>query len=114
ATSAAANKAAGASKAATVASVAVSPAPQPPVVLPATPTSAGRISNTVNHAVGDEYVYASMDPYSKVVSRRQTWAVSRVTEDHVEYNNGKIVTDLLGNLIRRDAERWTPNHYHCA
>src|SRR6185503_17600052 len=62
------------------------------------PYTQGTASADFGHKVGDEYEYALMDPFSKVAYKRETWVVTRVTEDRIEYNDGNIATDLVGNL----------------
>lgn len=55
----------------------------------------------LSYRVGDRYVYRSIDLLTKVENRKATNTVTEVTEDKVIYNNGTLVTDLLGNLIKR-------------
>jgi hypothetical protein len=51
--------------------------------------------------VGDRYVYRPSDLLTKVEGKEIVNAVTEVTEDRVIFNNGALVTDLLGNLLKR-------------
>jgi hypothetical protein len=55
----------------------------------------------LTYRVGDRYVYRSIDLLTKVENRKLVGTVTEVTDDKVIYNNGALVTDLLGNLIKR-------------
>lgn len=55
----------------------------------------------LTYRVGDRYVYRVIDLLTKVEERRPVNTVTEVTEDRVIYNDGALVTDLLGNLLRR-------------
>ncbi|MBZ0125482.1 MAG: DUF3108 domain-containing protein [Rhodocyclaceae bacterium] len=55
----------------------------------------------LDYRVGDRYVYRSIDLLTKVEGKSSINTVTAVTEDKVIYNNGALVTDLLGNLIKR-------------
>lgn len=55
----------------------------------------------LSYRVGDRYVYRSIDLLTKVENRKLVNTVSEVADDRVIYNNGALVTDLLGNLLRR-------------
>jgi len=62
--------------------------------------------------VGDEVSYAVLDPISKV---RQSVASGRVTRvdadaDRVEMNNGAILLDLMGNLLKFGPTTFDPPH----
>ena len=55
----------------------------------------------LGYRIGDRYVYRSIDLLTKVENRKLVNTVSEVAEDKVIYNNGALVTDLLGNLLKR-------------
>lgn len=55
----------------------------------------------LDYRVGDRYVFRTLDLLTNVEGRRLINTVSEVTEDKVIYNNGALVTDLLGNVIKR-------------
>ena len=66
----------------------------------------------LTYRVGDRYVFRTLDLLTNVEGRRFANTVSEVTEDQVIYNNGALVTDLLGNLIKRpDGARFGPNQF---
>lgn len=66
----------------------------------------------LTYRVGDRYVFRTLDLLTNVEGRRLANTVSEVTEDQVIYNNGALVTDLLGNLIKRpDGARFGPNQF---
>ena len=48
--------------------------------------------------IGDRYVYRSLDMLTKVEGREHKNRITEITEDRVIFNNGALVTDLLGNL----------------
>jgi hypothetical protein len=51
-----------------------------------------------------------MDLYSKVVSETFSITVTRITDTQVIYNDGRVVTDLLGNPVKaRDRREFSPN-----
>ncbi len=52
----------------------------------------------LNFRIGDRYVYRSLDMLTKVEGREHKNRITEVTEDRVIFNNGALVTDLLGNL----------------
>lgn len=64
----------------------------------------------LTYRVGDRYVFRTLDLLTKVEGRQLVNTVSEVTEDRVIYNNGALVTDLLGNTLRRpDGTSFGPN-----
>ena len=67
----------------------------------ANPFSKGTGLVDLNYRVGDRYVFRSIDLLTSVENRKLVNTVSEVTEDKVIYNNGTLVTDLLGNVIKR-------------
>lgn len=66
----------------------------------------------LNYRVGDRYVFRTQDLLTKVEGRQLVNTVSEVTEDRVIYNNGALVTDLLGNLLKRpDGTTFGPSQF---
>jgi hypothetical protein len=74
------------------------------------PYTQGTASANTKYKVGDSYTYNEMDLFSKVVSSTYTQTVTSISEREVIYNNGQIVTDLLGNPVKaRDGRTFSPN-----
>src|SRR5262249_54685883 len=74
------------------------------------PYTLGSATASTKYKVGDSYTYHEMDLYSKVVQGTYTATVTSITEREILYNNGRIVTDLLGNPVRaRDGREYSPN-----
>lgn len=66
----------------------------------------------LDYRVGDRYVFRSIDLLTRVENRKLINTVSEVAEDKVIYNNGALVTDLLGNLLRRpDGTTYGPSQF---
>lgn len=66
----------------------------------------------LNYRVGDRYVFRTLDLLTNVEGRRLANTVSEVTEDKVIYNNGALVTDLLGNVLKRpDGATFSPSQF---
>ena len=83
-----------------------------PVNTAANPFTKGTGVIDLTYRVGDRYVFRTLDLLTNVEGRRLANTVSEVTEDQVIYNNGALVTDLLGNLIKRpDGARFGPNQF---
>ena len=64
------------------------------------PYTQGTAHADVAYKVGDRYSFQAMDIYSRVVSREMHQRVSGVTPGEVIYGDGRLVTDLLGNVKR--------------
>jgi hypothetical protein len=74
------------------------------------PYSQGTATFKPAYKVGDMYTYNFMDLYSKVVSQTNSVRITEITDTQVIYNNGRVITDLLGNpLLHPDGRRLTPN-----
>ncbi len=66
----------------------------------------------LDYRIGDRYVFRSIDLLTKVENRKLINTVSEVAEDKVIYNNGALITDLLGNLLRRpDGTTFGPSQF---
>ena len=66
------------------------------------PFSAGRFPLARNFTVGDRYTLRMSDALTGVVRWEKTRDVTRVDveSDRVEYENGLVVSDLMGNSVR--------------
>ncbi|MEA3193083.1 MAG: hypothetical protein QOD26_1416 [Betaproteobacteria bacterium] len=62
------------------------------------PYTQGTARADIAYKVGDRYRFQVMDIYSKVVSREMNHRVTAVTANEVIYNDGRVTTDLLGNV----------------
>ena len=73
------------------------------VVIPSqdgNPFTRGTVYADTRYTIGDEYRYASSDEQSDSARRRRI-SVTAVSQVEVPFNNGRFVTDLLGNVRRR-------------
>ncbi len=74
------------------------------------PYTQGSASTDTDYKIGDSYTYNQMDLYSKVVSETFTITVTRITDTQVIYNDGRVITDLLGNPVKaRDGREFSPH-----
>jgi hypothetical protein len=74
------------------------------------PYSQGTATFKPAYKVGDMYTYNFMDLYSKVVSQTNSIRITAITDTQVIYNNGRLITDLLGNgVLLTDGRRLTPS-----
>ena len=55
----------------------------------------------LGYRIGDRYVYRSIDLLTTVENRKLVNTVSEIAGDRIIYNGGALVTDLLGNLLKR-------------
>ena len=66
----------------------------------------------LDYRVGDRYVFRSIDLMTKVENSKISNTVTELTDDKVIYNNGALVTDLLGNLLKRpDGASFGPSQF---
>jgi len=72
------------------------------------PYSQGAASISTKYKVGDSYTYNALDPISKVAYSTRTETVTAVTEREIFYNNGEIITDLLGNPVKARGFEYSP------
>ena len=73
------------------------------------PFTRGSAEANLKWQVGDSYVYRITDLLGVETSRNVTQTVTAVTAEEVHYSNG-IITDLLGNVLRRAGGRiYSPN-----
>ena len=67
------------------------------------PFSRGTAKVDLDFKTGDMYSYRVINTLTNVESRQFAGKITAVTDDEVIYGNGRLVTDLLGNIIK------TPN-----
>jgi hypothetical protein len=66
----------------------------------ANPFSKGTALSDVNYRVGDFYAYRSVDLLTRLETEKRRFAVTELTDTEVIFNDGKRITDYLGNLLR--------------
>ena len=76
----------------------------------ANPYSKGSATSNTAYKVGDRYIYRRMDLFSKVETNTFTNVVTQVTENEVIYDDGRVITDLLGNFLKLPDGRRLPPH----
>ena len=88
------------------------PGRPPPVLIrpTANPMSAGSYALDRNYSVGDVAVFTTADPVYGRATGREELRVTRVDldEDAIEINEGQIVIDSMGNLIKRGTFTYDP------
>jgi hypothetical protein len=74
------------------------------------PASAGTYALNRRYSIGDEAVYAESDPVFGAKQRDRRIRVTRVDEDgdRVEFNQGRIIKDTLGNAIKSNNNSFDP------
>jgi len=73
------------------------------------PFTQGSARADVDYKVGDFYTYQRRDRDTREDYGRSTIRVTEVTDTHVIYNDGKVVHDRLGNVVRLpDGRHFTP------
>ncbi|MBU0752633.1 MAG: caspase family protein [Gammaproteobacteria bacterium] len=79
----------------------------------ANPFSQGTAVANLDYRVGDRYEYRVSDLLTKVEGAHRVQVVTEVTASEVHYNKGKLITDLLGNMLRRpsDGATFGPSQY---
>jgi uncharacterized caspase-like protein len=83
------------------------------VTAPQNPYTKGFARSDTQYKVGDSYTYDSSDLYSRVVARTVRQTITRITDTEVIYNNGRLVTDLLGNALKLpDGRTFSANQRH--
>ena len=74
------------------------------------PYTAGSARADTRFQVGDTWTWRVSDRDSGAEKRRRTVTVSEITDQEVRFNNGRIITDLLGNIKQSaDGRRYTGN-----
>lgn len=64
------------------------------------PFTKGTARIDTNFKVGDSYHYREIDLFTKLETQKIGNRITEITEDQVRFNDGRLVTDLFGNLIR--------------
>ncbi len=70
------------------------------IASPQNPYTKGFAKSDTQYRVGDSYTYDSSDLYSRVVAQTVRQTITSITDTEVIYNNGRLVTDLLGNILK--------------
>lgn len=82
---------------------------------PNNPYSKGTILNREKHYVGDTYTFEERDMISGAVMRTFKHRVTAVEPSQIIFNDGAIITDLLGNDIKSGSRRFlTPTQFYPA
>ncbi len=77
---------------------------------PQNPYSKGTAAADTRYKLGDSYTYNALDLYTKLQTRTFTQTVTQITDTEVIFNDGRFITDLLGNPVRTgDGRRLSPN-----
>jgi hypothetical protein len=78
------------------------------IAMSANPFSAGRYPLGRFYTIGDEATFKKTDIFSGIGDRLYTDRVTMVNfdEDRVEFNNGKMITDLMGNMIKNGSSEY--------
>ena len=64
---------------------------------------------------GDRFSYQHLNLETNQEIRKYTLVVSEITENRVVYNNGVLITDLIGNPVKlSDGTRYTDAQHHIA
>ena len=86
------------------------------VSAPDNPYSKGSARANTAYRVGDTYTYRVFDLFNKLELQTSTTTVTAISENEVIFNNGTLVTDLLGNLLRsrREIFSTTARQYYVA
>jgi uncharacterized caspase-like protein len=72
----------------------------PQVSIAANPFSKGTARADINYRVGDRYSYRSVDLLTRLDLGQRTLRVTSVDDDQVLFNDGNVITDLLGNIMK--------------
>ena len=76
------------------------------------PYSRGSAVAGTRYSIGDSYTYRVIDLYTRLESQTFTQTVTQITDREIVFDDGRIVTDLLGNLVRsRDGRKFGPSQF---
>lgn len=79
---------------------------------PGNPNTAGTVRADTGFRVGDSYTYRVSDLYTGIETSRVTDTVTAVGENEVVFDEGRRVTDLLGNILKnRDGQLSTGSQF---
>lgn len=82
------------------------------VIAAANPYTKGSASSDARYRVGDRFAYRTVDLLTKLETRKFVQRVTAVSDDEVIYNEGALITDKLGNLLKRpDGSRFGPSQF---
>jgi uncharacterized caspase-like protein len=80
------------------------------VSAPENPYSKGTAAANTAYKVGDDYSYRRIDLLTRLEGDPMRRRVTAVTDTEVHFNDGRFVTDLLGNPLRfPKGAVWSPN-----
>jgi hypothetical protein len=71
----------------------------------ANPYTKGTARANTAFKVGDEYRFRVLDLYTRIETRSVVQRITEITDTEVLYNDGRFVTDLLGNVTRNPQGR---------
>ncbi len=64
------------------------------------PFSKGTAKTDFGYKIGDKYSYREIDLLTKLETGKRTLTVTAIGDDEVTYNDGRLVTDFLGNIVK--------------
>ena len=64
------------------------------------PRSKGTARINLNYAIGDSYSYRRTDRVKNAEMANYTLVITQITDEHITYNKGQQIRDLLGNVVR--------------
>ena len=80
------------------------------VSAPENPYSKGTVAANTAYKIDDRYEYRQTDMFTKLEMKQFRLRVTEITETEIRYNEGRYVTDLLGNQLRApNGAVWWPN-----
>lgn len=80
------------------------------VSAPRNPYSKGTERTDTAYKIGDTWTYRRIDLLTRLEESEPRWRVTDITETEVIYNDGRRITDLLGNVRRPGGGSiWGPN-----
>jgi len=78
------------------------------------PYTKGTARIDTHFRLGDSYSYRQIDLYTRIEERTFTTRVTKINENQVIFNEGRVVTDLFGNFIKRGNWQYTGAQFFIA
>jgi hypothetical protein len=79
------------------------------------PYSKGTLRVDTRLRIGDNYAYREIDLFTSQELRRYTLRVTEITTSEVWFNNGSLITDLIGNPVKLpDGTQYTEAQHYIA
>ncbi len=78
----------------------------------ANPFTKGTVRLDTSYKVGDVFRYRELDLFTKAESRTIGLRVTEIGDNEVFFNNGNLVTDALGNIIRNQKVQFTGTQFY--